>query len=385
MRIRPVHLGVAAAAGVAVGGTAAFLWARQHRGAGAGAGPAAAAPHPALKHGTPLTSHLRVFSSYVAEYDPRLRNPRYVLEHFTADVLRGGGDRAGSLFKEDAALDPRFRAQLSDFRGSGYDRGHMAPAANHKRSQQAMDETFSLTNVSPQVGAGFNRDYWARFERFVQETAQRCEDVYVVTGPLWLPTPRPGGDGAGGAQWVMQHAMLGAPPRLVGVPTHFFKVVLGEGAKNGGGDVVGAFVMPNAAIDPATPLASFSVPVSSLEEVSGISFFPKFLNDRKRAALDGASLGWQRQGRADAAQRRLAGAPAPPLLPAPLGEAGTGAGTGTGAGLVTRPLPPGLGMQHLCEHSGCKLPAERWWETGKKAKDLRRTKSSPALGVTQTP
>lgn len=50
-----------------------------------------------------------------------------------------------------AGIERRFRSKLDDFRGSGYDRGHMAPAANHKTSQQAMDDTFSLTNMSPQA------------------------------------------------------------------------------------------------------------------------------------------------------------------------------------------------------------------------------------------
>jgi hypothetical protein len=57
-----------------------------------------------------------------------------------------------------------------------------------------------------QVGAGFNRDYWARFERFVQDLSRRCDDVWVVTGPLYLPQPAPGG--APGT-YVMNHPMIG--------------------------------------------------------------------------------------------------------------------------------------------------------------------------------
>lgn len=64
----------------------------------------------------------------------------------------------------------------------------------------------------------------------------------------------------------MFHA--GTAPQLMAVPTHFFKVVLGEfgGARRA---AVGAFVMPNAPIEPDTPLTSFAVPVSALEEVAG--------------------------------------------------------------------------------------------------------------------
>ncbi|KAH7622137.1 putative Mitochondrial nuclease [Nannochloris sp. 'desiccata'] len=383
---RPVHLAIAAAAGVAVGGTAVYVWTSSRRreiiSTREAASPLRALEleHPALKHGVPRTTHFRTFSSYVAEYDPRLRNPRYVLEHFTPEVLRGDGNRNNSFFKEDSTLDPRFRSHLDDYRNSGYDRGHMAPAANHKRSQEAMDDTFILTNTCPQVGQGFNRDYWARFERFVQKVAERCDDVFVVTGPCYLPQPGPAG-------WAMKHSMLGQPPRMQAVPTHFYKVVLGE-RRNGSTDstVLGAFVLPNMPIDPKTPLASFAVPVSSLEEVVGISFFPKFLEKEKRLAVDQVSLQWQRIGHAELSQLKLpagsggVGATgSPPLLPPPPSS--------VIAIPELKPKSPGYGMEHICERNGCRLPGERWWEANKKAvaKDLRRTKSSPALARAMPP
>lgn len=55
-------------------------------------------------------------------------------------------------------------------------------------SQTAMDESFLMTNISPQVGAGFNRGYWSRLEGFVRHLAHQYDAVYVVTGPLFLPT-----------------------------------------------------------------------------------------------------------------------------------------------------------------------------------------------------
>ena len=68
-----------------------------------------------------------------------------------------------------------------------------------------------------QVGPGFNRDYWARLERFVQDLATTCDDVWVVTGPLYLPVRAPAGvgappgapAGASVAGYVMQHPMIG--------------------------------------------------------------------------------------------------------------------------------------------------------------------------------
>ena len=68
-----------------------------------------------------------------------------------------------------------------------------------------------------------DRDYWARFERFVKTVAKSADEVYIVTGPLYVPKPSPNGKG-----YIMAHPMIGEPPRMVAVPTHFFKVVLAE-------------------------------------------------------------------------------------------------------------------------------------------------------------
>lgn len=57
-------------------------------------------------------------------------------------------------------------------------------------SQAAMNESFLMTNISPQVGVGFNRSYWSRLEGFVRHLAGQFDGLYVVTGPLFLPTVR---------------------------------------------------------------------------------------------------------------------------------------------------------------------------------------------------
>ena len=69
------------------------------------------------------------------------------------------------MFAEDTTVPVGFRARLADYFRSGFDRGHMAPAADAKFSQAAMNETFILTNISPQVGKGFNRDCRSGGER----------------------------------------------------------------------------------------------------------------------------------------------------------------------------------------------------------------------------
>lgn len=79
------------------------------------------------------------------------------------------------------------RSENADYKGSGYDRGHLAAAGNHKVDQKHMEQTFFLSNMAPQVGVGFNRDSWNRLEKHVRKLTNIYKDVYVCTGPLYLP------------------------------------------------------------------------------------------------------------------------------------------------------------------------------------------------------
>jgi len=187
------------------------------------------------------------------------------------------GDRKHSYFAEDAALPPMFRAKLADYARSGYDRGHQVPAADAKWSQQAMDDTFSLSNMCPQVGDGFNRDYWAHFEDFCRRLTTKYPSVRVVTGPLYLPR-RDSGDG----KWRVSYEVIGNPPN-VAVPTHFYKVIFAEESDIPGSMVsLGAFVLPNAEIPNEKSLQDFEVPVEAVERASGLEFATKLPSERKK-------------------------------------------------------------------------------------------------------
>jgi DNA/RNA non-specific endonuclease len=86
----------------------------------------------------------------------------------------------------------------------------------------------------------------------------------------------------------------GQAPQAVGVPTHFYKVVLSErtDVKSGARQsALAAFAMPNRPIDPATPLTSFVVPLEFLESVTGIEFFARVVTDAQRSAVDAAAAG----------------------------------------------------------------------------------------------
>ncbi|KAI0429683.1 hypothetical protein F5Y09DRAFT_309774 [Xylaria sp. FL1042] len=222
----------------------------------------------------------------ISSFDRRLRNPHWVIEHITpASLAVRGGDRKHSVFLEDEAVPDKFRAKLKDYFRSGYDRGHQVPAADAKWLQSAMDETFFLTNMSPQVGEGFNRDYWAHFEDFCRRLTQKYPSVRIVTGPLYLPKRDPADN-----KWYVKYEVIGNPPN-VAVPTHFYKVIFaeedGSGSTGTGKVAIGAFVLPNAPIPNEKPLADFEVPIEAVERASGLEFASKLpVQRRKRLCAD---------------------------------------------------------------------------------------------------
>ncbi|KAF3896740.1 Endonuclease [Trichophyton interdigitale] len=215
--------------------------------------------------------------SLTAGFDRRTRNPAWVVEHITPEsVAQRDGDRSHSQFYEEESIPAAFRARLSDYYRSGYDRGHQVPAADAKWSQEAMDATFSLANMCPQVGEGFNRDYWAHFEDFCRRLTQKYPSVRIVTGPLYLPKRDPA-DG----KWKVSYEVIGNPPN-VAVPTHFYKVIFAE---DGNGEYskvsLGAFVLPNARIPNEKRLQDFEVPLEAIERASGLEFASKLLPYRR--------------------------------------------------------------------------------------------------------
>ncbi|KAK2762612.1 nuclease [Arachnomyces sp. PD_36] len=210
-------------------------------------------------------------------FDRRTRNPSWVAEHITPEsLLIKNGDRKGSSFFEDQSIPPAFRAKLTDYYRSGYDRGHQVPAADAKWSQEAMDATFALSNMCPQVGEGFNRDYWAHFEGFCRDLTKTYPSVRIVTGPLYLPKRDPDG------KWRVSYEVIGNPPN-VAVPTHFYKVIFAETGKGDTDKVaLGAFVLPNARIPNDKSLSEFEVPLEAVERSSGLEFASKLAPERRK-------------------------------------------------------------------------------------------------------
>ena len=116
------------------------------------------------------------------------------------------GVQRTNRFFADARLPRSDRAELADYKGSGYARGHMAPAGDMP-TPAAMTQSFSLANMVPQDPQQ-NSGPWSKIEQDTRRYAMRAQgDVYVITGPVFGPDSQ----------------TIGA--RQVHVPTHLFKLV----------------------------------------------------------------------------------------------------------------------------------------------------------------
>lgn len=235
-----------------------------------------------LKHssrfGLPSKDNIRLFNDFIISYDRRLRAPAWVLEHLTPAklVYREDVNRKKSSFREDTTLHEYFRAKLADFQNSGFDRGHMAPAANHKINQVALDQTFILSNISPQEKQ-LNQGVWERLETYVRWLAKRSKNLYCVTGPLYLPMKARDGN------VYVTYRVIGK--NQVSVPTHYYKVFLYETHENK--LMMEAFLMPNDnSLDSDVKLDKFRIPLDrldSIERAAGVIFFDQLSRDRVSA------------------------------------------------------------------------------------------------------
>jgi endonuclease G len=232
------------------------------------------------KFGLPSKDNLRIFNDFVLSYDRRLRSPIWVIEHLHPGKidLQNNVSRDHSKFQEDTALHEYFRATLKDFKGSHLDRGHMAAAANHKLTQNDLDQTFVLSNISPQERK-FNGGAWERLERYVRWLAKRSKNLYVVSGPLYLPHR------AGDGKAYVTYRVIG--DNMVSVPTHYFKVILIESKDES--LTMEAFLLPNdPKMDKRINLDDFRVAIPNLdviERASGVIFFDRLDRSQVHAPL----------------------------------------------------------------------------------------------------
>jgi len=158
---------------------------------------------------------------------------------------------------DDFRSDPQIStgsASNEDYKHSGYDRGHLVPVADRAFNEEAMSETFLMSNISPQ-SRNFNGGIWRELEELTRNWAKQAGSLYVITGPILSLPPK---------------GYIG--DNEVAVPAAYFKVLLDleEPQLKGIG-----FVLPNEVS--YDPLFDYAVSIDDVEELTGIDFFGELI------------------------------------------------------------------------------------------------------------
>ena len=197
---------------------------------------------------------------YTASYNNKMKNPNWVAWELTRKETIGEEERTNKFLPDPNLPEPRVKT--SDYTRTGYDRGHMAPAADMKWSEKAMEESFYMSNICPQ-NQKLNRGDWGDLEEACRGWAKKYGTVYIACGPIY------------------DHAR---PKRIgntkIAVPDRFFKVVLINNRKD---PMALGFIFPNRA--QSQDLGKYQVTVDSVEKITGYDFFAK-LPDQIENAIE---------------------------------------------------------------------------------------------------
>lgn len=225
-------------------------------------------------------TRLIVREGYVLEHSTLDRIPLWVCEHLRAEHLAGPADRQYSKFARDPLFIKGEGADLKDYSWSGYDRGHMAPSEDYTYSQDQMNESFYLSNMTPQTGNGFNRHIWADLESHIRRKGAEAHGAaYVITGSLFYD---PEEENAETADGIIRCRTIGK--NNVAVPTHLYKIVLMDPDPDDGSSEdleAVALVLENKRHTQKIPrdIADFVRPIDWIEERCGLDFLPALDTD----------------------------------------------------------------------------------------------------------
>ena len=198
-------------------------------------------------------------------YSFQYRQAVWVAYTLSAEKLLSKQVRRRERFKADPAIKLH-PVRPRDYSRSGYDKGHLAPAADMTYSVVSMNNSFLMTNISPQI-PGCNRGIWKRLENQVRRWAIREENLYIITGPIFPQNPL-----------VMKNT-------AIPIPEAFYKVILDLTPPM---KMIG-FIVPNQTSK--RRIASFAVCVDKVEHATGYNFFSE-LDDELENRLE-AACNWE--------------------------------------------------------------------------------------------
>ena len=186
---------------------------------------------------------------YTLSYSENHEEAEWVAYSLTRDQLNAPKQNRFDYFAQDLSIRTR-SALHRDYTGSGYTRGHLAPAADMSFDPTAAEECFYMSNISPQEKY-FNQGIWRELEECVRDWSRKNMKLYIVTGPI-----------------LSTGIVKKIGNSRVSVPSLFYKVLLDlEGPEMKG---IG-FIVPNASSD--QPLENYMTTIDSVENLSGINFF----------------------------------------------------------------------------------------------------------------
>ena len=190
--------------------------------------------------------------AYTVSYNRNLKIANWVAWELTADKLVERVER-NDRFLPDPDLPADEAVTTDDYRGSGYDRGHLCPAGDNRWNRKTMEESFYMTNICPQ-DHNLNSGDWKELEEACRRWARQHGSIYIVCGPVLHGK---------------KHRTIGRAQRVT-VPEGFFKVVLCT--RTDPPQAIG-FVYNNLPAD--RPLSAYIHTVDQVEELTGIDFFTR--------------------------------------------------------------------------------------------------------------
>ena len=203
---------------------------------------------------TSTTAQVVEHSYYTLSYSENHEQAEWVAYELTKERTGGTKGRSNDFRPDDMVSTGS--AELADYKSSGYDRGHLAPAGDMKFNARAMSESFLMSNMSPQT-AGFNRGIWKNLEEQVREWAVRNEHLYVITGPC-----------------LTEESLGTIGDNEVTIPAMYYKVILDYTAP----EVKAiAFILANERGQ--HQLNTYAVTIDYVEKLTGIDFFPELPDD----------------------------------------------------------------------------------------------------------
>jgi len=219
------------------------------------------------RYGMPAADQIIVNRNYTVGYSYYFRQAKWALEIVSPDIVDYDLDEIErhNNFRPDYRVPQMFRADLADYKNSGYDRGHLVASANQQDTNVQNSETFLLSNMSPQHPR-FNREIWMKLEKAIRTLDARADiyETYVISGPIFdFDTP------------VKSIGTADGNGVSLPVPHSYFKSILTE--NNKGKLEMWSFVIPNKESD--NSLASFLVPTTRVEKYSGLFLWERLLGD----------------------------------------------------------------------------------------------------------